>query len=356
VTRILTVEYNRPMAFADFPKPAPSVELLQRSLLRGRLAHAYLFSGDSTDALEPVARTLAKTLNCDASPDQVSTRAEADSCDRCSACRRIDTFNHPDVLWIRPESKLRIITIGQIREVMHTINLKPTEARWKVTVIVGADRLNTQAANAFLKTLEEPPPRSILLLLSTEPQRLIETIRSRCLRLHFADATSQPVKFDDEPWLTGFAAAAARPQPSLIGRYQLLGEFLKRLAHIRQSVETLVTERSPLESHSDIDPDLREKWENELNASVEAEYRRQRADLLGALHCWLRDVWISTHTPQHHLLSLPGLQPHSASLAARLSPRTALENLQTWEQTRRILDTNVQEALALEVGFLKLTL
>jgi DNA polymerase III subunit delta' len=343
------------MAFADFPELASSIRLLQRSLQQDRLGHAYLFTGHDPAPLEAMARTLAKTINCMGASAPGGGPISSDSCDHCSSCRRIDAFQHPDVLWVRPESKLRAITISQIRDVMHAVNLKPAEARWKVTVIVGADRLNVQAANAFLKTLEEPPPRSILLLLSTEPQRLLDTILSRCLRLNFSSALFQPISHEQQIWLEEFAATAAKPQTSLVGRYQLLGHVLGRLAKTRESVEAMVSGLSPLHSRGDMDSDLKEKWEYELNAAIEAEYRRQRADLLNALHWWLRDVWICAHTSKSEFLRLPSLQAHALTMARRLSTTTALSNLQIWERTRRSLDTNVQEALALEVGLLQLS-
>jgi DNA polymerase III subunit delta' len=342
------------MAFADFPELASSFQLLQRSLQQERLGHAYLLTGDDSSSLESVARTLAKTINCVGASAPEGVPIRTDSCDYCTSCRRIDSFQHPDVVWVRPESKLRAITISQIREVMHTVNLKPAEARWKATVIVGADRLNVQAANAFLKTLEEPPPRSILLLLSTEPQRLPDTILSRCLRLNLSNVPSPTINQEQLSWLEEFAATAAKPQASLIARYQLLGQILGRLARTRESVESAVSGTSPLHSRGDIDADLKEKWEYELNAAIEAEYRRQRADLLNVLHWWLRDVWICVHTSKLEFLRLPNLQAHALTIARRLSTTTALANLQTWERTRRSLDTNVQEALALEVGLLQL--
>src|SRR5258708_5858449 len=174
------------MAFKDFPEQQNVVQLLQRSLERGRLGHAYLFCGTELGELEGVARTLAKTLNCEQPPRRSTSGLPLDCCDSCAICRKIDSENHPDVFWIRPESKMRIITVEQMRELMQTVHLKPAQAALKVAVIVAADRLNVQAANAFLKTLEEPPADSTLILLSTEPQRMLETILSRCLRLNFA--------------------------------------------------------------------------------------------------------------------------------------------------------------------------
>ena len=116
------------MAFADFPEQKQSIELLQRSLDRGRLGHGYLFSGGALDQIEAVARTLAKVVNCENPPKRGASSLSLESCDACSSCRRIDSGNHPDVLWVRPESKSRIITIDQVRDLMRVLHLKPTEA------------------------------------------------------------------------------------------------------------------------------------------------------------------------------------------------------------------------------------
>src|SRR5438477_11735916 len=101
------------MAFKDFSEQAQGVGLLQRSLERGRLAHAYLFTGQQLDELEALARTLAKTLNC-RQPIKKG-RAAIDCCDQCLSCRKIEHANHADVRWVRPESKLRVIRIEQMR-------------------------------------------------------------------------------------------------------------------------------------------------------------------------------------------------------------------------------------------------
>jgi hypothetical protein len=120
-------------------------------------------------------------------------------------------------------------------------------------------------------------------------------------------------------------------------------------------VDETLTARSPLQRYEDVEKDLREKWEDELAAAIEAEYRRQRADLLLLVQWWLRDVWLSTLAAGGELLSFPQVAGAEA-VARRLTPRRALDNLQVLEQTQRLLHTNVQEALALEVGLLKLHL
>jgi DNA polymerase-3 subunit delta' len=339
------------MAFRDFSAQSQGVQLLQRSLARGRLGHAYLFTGDQLEALENLARTLAKTLNC--LQPVTANGVATDCCDECSSCKKINDEIHADIHWVRPESKSRVITIDQMRGLMREIQLKPAESPFKVAVVAGADRLNPQAANAFLKTLEEPPPKSVLILLSTEPSRLLETILSRCLRLNFTE-TARVLAPEHAVWLQQFSAAAAG-QKSLLGRYRLLDSLLQRLGAIKAQTEEFLTARSPLEKYGDAEKDLREKWETELTAAIEAEYRRRRAEVLLLLQWWLRDVWLHTLAAGEALLHLPEIAG-ADEVAHRLTPHQARENLQVLENTQRLLHTNVQEALALEVGLLKLQL
>ncbi len=343
------------MAFKDFQEREQGVQLLQRSLARGRLAHAYLFTGHQLDELEALARTLAKTLNCQ---QPVRSRPEApatDCCDACLSCRKIDGENHGDVQWVRPESRSRIITIEQIRDLSRQVNLKPNEAEFKVAVVVAADRLKTEAANAFLKTLEEPPPKSVLVLLTTDPSRLLETILSRCLRLNFGGAGAQQLDAAQLAWLAQFSDLAADETKSLLSRYRLMDALLRRLAELKTEVEKRLSERSPLQRYEDADKDLRERWEDELTAAIEADYRRRRGELLLSVQWWLRDIWLLCLHAGPASLSFPQLAG-SARVAQRLSPQQALENLGTLEQIQRFLHTNVQESLALEVGLLKLHL
>lgn len=341
------------MALAQLSHGNDSVRLLQRSLERGRLGHAYLFSGIDLAELERVARALAKTLVCDQPPERAGAGLPTDSCDGCLACRKVEEETHPDVIWVRPESKLRVVTIDQMRDLMQTIHLKPTQAAFKVGIIVSAERLNVQAANAFLKTLEEPPSDSIIILLTTEPQRILETIVSRCLRLNFASGTAHQQSPEFLAWIEQFAATAAGEQRSLLNRYQLLSIVLNRLNETKSKVSETLSKRSPLERYEDLEPKTRERFETELDAAIEAEYRRQRTDLLAGLEWWLRDVWLHT-LGLGGGSSFRGLKGLTENVAKRLRTAEALKNIETIEQTQGLLATNVQEALALEVGFLRL--
>jgi DNA polymerase-3 subunit delta' len=358
------------MAFRDLTAEKHGIELLQRSLEQGRLGHAYLFAGHDISRLEALAASLAKTLNCQ---NAVKRHGLAiDCCEKCLNCQKIEHGNHADVLWVRPESKLRVIKMNQVtrrddsppRVLLEFVNLKPTESAYKLGVIVCADRMNEQAANAFLKTLEEPPQNSILVLLTTEPERVLETIRSRCLRLMFGGEGRRELPPPLKAWLASFSEMAAAGQKTLLGRYRLMDVLLKRLNELKAGIEEGLTARSPLQHHKDAEKDLQEKWEDELKAAIEAEYRRQRTELLAVLQAWLRDVWFhalakgadaAQPASSKELLNFPDLAG-TTDVAGRLSSRQALENLQVMEGLQQVLHTNVQEALALEVGLLKLTL
>lgn len=341
------------MAFADFPAQTQGVTLLQRSLQRGRLGHAYLFSGADLPLLEALARTLAKTLNCQ---QPIVTDGKAtDCCDACPTCQKIDGEAHGDVYWVRPESKSRIVSVDQMRELMRAIQLKPNDAQFKIAVIGAADRLNPQAANAFLKTLEEPPSKSVLILLTTEPGRILETIISRCLRLNFGGEGARTWDDATQNWLNRFGEMAGAEQKSLLGRYRLMDVLAARLTELKTTVEAELTAKSPLEKYDDVEKDLRERWEDELKAAIEAEYRRRRGELLLGLQWWLRDVWLHTLATGREFLSFPDADG-PANVARRISAPQARDNLRVLEQMQRLLFTNVQEALTLEVGLLKLHL
>src|SRR5262249_26460614 len=138
------------------------VQAFDRVVRRGRLAHAYLFTGLPGVGKRLFAEELAKALLCEQPP---GPRLEA--CDRCPACALVDAGTHPDLyVATRPEESLEL-PIEVVRELCRSFALKSARGRGKVAILDDADDLNVAAANCFLKTLEEPPPRSVLLVIGT---------------------------------------------------------------------------------------------------------------------------------------------------------------------------------------------
>jgi DNA polymerase-3 subunit delta' len=262
---------------------------------------------------------------------------------------------HPDVTWIRPGKKSRVISVAQIRSLIGVAALRPTEARYKIGIVTGADRMRIEAANAFLKTLEEPPPDSVLILLTTDADRLLETIISRCLRLNFSSGI---IRVDDTVavWLTEVANHLSAEKPSLLLRYRMLQSLLVALGDAREKIEEALSAVSPLQTFPDATSEQRERWEDELDAAVEAEYRRRRGEFLAGFHAWLRDLWIHSLGGDGDIF-LPQLSEFSQRLGRRIAAADAQANLEHWERTQRLLlSTNAQEGLVLEVGLLRLRL
>jgi DNA polymerase III subunit delta' len=179
----------------------PGIAVIERAIARRRLSHSLLLHGDDLGTLVGVAHAIAdRLLN---TPD---------------ARARFPVKDHPDYLALRPKGKMRIIPIGKtdspepgtMRDFLPKLYVTPAVAPQKVAILYEADRMNPESANAFLKTLEEPPARTTLLLLTTRPYALLPTIRSRVLHFRFPSA-AEPVSADGwSAWLEDYRAWLSR--------------------------------------------------------------------------------------------------------------------------------------------------
>lgn len=164
------------MAFKDIVGHDRQKSMLQ-GLIRGqRIPSSLLFKGDEGVGKRLTAVNFIKAINC-------NNQSDSDCCDRCQSCRRFDALIHPDLYLLEEEEAE--IKIDRIRELDSFIYTKPLEVKKKAVIIDDAHKMNLNAQNAFLKTLEEPPPDCLLILISSMPDLLLDTIRSRCLQLAF---------------------------------------------------------------------------------------------------------------------------------------------------------------------------
>jgi DNA polymerase-3 subunit delta' len=164
------------MALNDIVGQERALKILFGMLKRNRVPSAMLFSGDTGIGKRLAAVSYAKALNC-------LDPAGFDCCDACASCKKIDAASHPDVTFTFPEKGE--IKIDAVRKLEETLFLKSLEGRKKIAIVDDADAMNINAANAFLKTLEEPPQDSLIILLSSNPGSLPDTIRSRCIAIRF---------------------------------------------------------------------------------------------------------------------------------------------------------------------------
>lgn len=173
---------------------------------RGRLGQAYLFAGPEGVGKRLFARELVKALLCEKPP------AALTACDHCPACAQVEAGTHPDVFTLRTPEGKHELPVDEMREFCARMALKPSRGLRKVGIIEDADDFNEESANSFLKTLEEPPPGSLLLLLATSTDRQLPTILSRCQVARFA-----PLKPEDlRAILTANGVADAAQRDRLI--------------------------------------------------------------------------------------------------------------------------------------------
>ncbi|MEO0453215.1 MAG: hypothetical protein AAFY98_03645 [Verrucomicrobiota bacterium] len=235
------------------PFPASKVlEKIQQARSEDRLAHAYLLSGLEPESLESLALKMAESM-LDGAPTE-----------------------HPDCHIIRPESKSRRITIAQIRALEHDLRLKAYQAENKVALILAADRMcagSAEPANAFLKTLEEPPSHCQLILTTDRPDQILATIRSRCLVLPIQGGSSAPLN-DHHDFVESWITSSGQSIERAYRRAALTIQYWRELKN-----EALKNEKQA--SGQDLDPAA-------LDARAESQFQLERDQSIAAL---IRSIW-----------------------------------------------------------------
>ena len=313
------------MAFA----PPVALDYLRRAHAGGRLGHAYLLVGAEV-AFEVATQLAAMVVG--ANPSAV--------------------LAHPDVHIVEPESKSRRIVVEQVRVLESSLRLRASAAGGrKVGILREADRLQPQASNAFLKTLEEPPADSLLLLLSAQPESLMETILSRCIKVTLqGPADAGEAGSPEESALLGLLIREAHGQStsepvSVPAAYRLLREFSGLLAAARARLQgdaDASLEREEEHYAQTTDGSWLAEREAYYKSLTEARYVAERTRLVAALARWWGDA-LRRQAAAGPDMGTDGLAA-TADILRRLAAIDAL---------RENLDRNIQEALALEVAFLQ---
>ena len=215
------------MPFRDITGHQRLVELLARSIAGGTLPPSLLFAGPAGLIKRQTSLAVAQAFNC-LNPRTTDTRGQAmtDACGVCAACTRIQRGVHPDVVVVEP-GDTGAIRIDQIRDVVERSAYRPFEGRRRVVVIDEADAMMASAQNALLKTLEEPPSLSVFVLVTTRPDVLLATVRSRCIRLVFAEPGREQVDVEARAIaesVLAHASATTDPGRRLEGAKDLLAK------------------------------------------------------------------------------------------------------------------------------------
>ena len=304
-------------------------EQLQQTVASDRIAGAYLFVGPTGIGKETVARYFAQLIFCqqDTQPPTV--------CGTCLACRKVDSGNHPDLQFIRPEGSL--LKIGQIRELQKQIIYEPLEARRKVYILTDVDRMNDAAENALLKTLEEPPASSVLILLTSNIRVLLPTTRSRCqiLQLH-----PMPTQELAEILVERFSVAPEQATTLAIAADGVIGKALTQL----EKGDVLTEEVPEILKITD-----------RLAAFRLAEHFKDNPESLGELVTWYRDLLFLQQGAPTELITHIHSVEELRHIVPRYSHLRLQQAIQTVFDTKSLIEnTNTNATLALEVMCLKL--
>ncbi len=313
-----------------------ALSLLTRAREARRLAHAYLFTGHEGSGKRRLAAQFASVL---------LERPVQDW----------PPVPHPDLHIVEPESKSRRIIIDQIRELEHALRLRPSMASVRIAILVNAERLQPQAANAFLKTLEEPPRDTHILLLSAHPEMLLATILSRCLRVPLAPPALAVQLTDAERALLDSAAHCFRLQPKTIPRLLALSRDIqshlatRKEAILKSCDAALKQEKSAWADN--IDRDWLDRREDYYAALGDAAYRAERERLVLLLSEWWGDrLRALVGAPALAKLSENAAEPGPGALCIE-EILLAIERL---EALRDALGRNAQESLAFDAALLGL--
>lgn len=326
-----------------------SFELIKSAHERKRLAHAFLITGALGSGKEELASRIVSLLND-------SDSAGGNDLFGDPIIQTTIPLDEQESSWvrvIRPRSKSRRISVNEIRDLEHTLQLAAPAATTKVGIIVDADRMNEQAENAFLKTLEEPPAGSLLLLLSTKPQRLLPTILSRCVQVKLTGGRSLGTDGGDE-LIASLNKVVSHGFGNPISALQLKSVFTSFLETKKAETEAAAKAAAKEESAAYRDATdgswLKER-EDFHKAAAEADYLEARNRYLDVVLAWLADLLrIKTGSDG---LDFPESATQLRAIAEQESIFKITKRLEALEKLRQTLDTNASEPLALEVGFLK---
>ncbi len=310
-------------------------QLLLHARQSGRLPHALLFTGSATAGTHHLALAMAAELN----------GAQAQT---------LETLRHPMCRVLRPGSKSRKILIEDIRGVEPFLALRADKGETKLVIILEADRMMEEAANAFLKTLEEPPSQTVIILITEQPSRLLTTILSRCVRVPLHDS-SHTLHLTEAQ--RAFLPAVSEALPlvgSDVAALALRADFQALLAERKELITKRLTAAVKAEAKAIAEgTDIRD-WEarqkDATAALIETEYLAEREQMLELLSlCLGQAVLLASHAPD-----VQPLTPEIAGLATAQPVAELLRRMRALEALRTDLNFNVNEALTLDSHLLNI--
>ncbi len=323
-----------------------SVSNILAMLAKNSLAHALLFSGIKGLGKENIAKNLAMIVNCTSAAEPGSYSDEPSdffsiACKTCNACKKIISCHHPDVLTIETSGK--VIKIGQIRDLCKTLQIKPVEALQRVIIINDAEKMNTEASNALLKMLEEPPQSTLFILIAKQTSDLLPTITSRCQQIAFKPVSSEQIKlyiqnkYNLPPKDASIIASISHGSP------ELADTFIDNPALLNKR-NWIFSEFSSLKSKTVKDC--------MIFAEILSKRKDEVADLLDLLLTYIRDMIIVKDCPDK--LINQDFTEEITNLSGTISSTSLLLIADQIQNTLKTLRTNASLKPTLELLVLKM--
>lgn len=342
------------MPLAEFQDLFPDLcRRLLASRRAGRVGQGYLLVGDAPDRLGRFATAWAQVLACR------TPTPEGDACGRCDPCTRLADGSYPERIDLGPESKTRQIVVDAMREFDNRLNLATDALQPKIGVISEAECMGLEAQNSFLKTLEEPPPNTLLLLWTTQPRLLLPTIRSRCQVVALLSNRADYAALR-ERGLFRVLAPLRRQAGAALG--------LRTSAHLQALFAELQAEAernvgsTPTEERwavlAEEDKNLQKRLREQHETRVAAEYVRLRRLVEDGIQAWFLQQRLRAAGVRPDLLPHPDLLdalPDGPGSASPPSPDEADEDLRFVAHLLRALRASLNEALALDSFCLAVT-
>ena len=339
-------------------------ELIESAYERGRLGHAFIISGTKHAGVESLTTRVVNLINRD--EEKEDEGEGGDMFDLFGEVEGVDKAPEPEaenlqelegelVRIVRPQMKSRIIPVDAMRELEKSMFKTARKGKYKVGVIVDADRMRTEAANAFLKTLEEPPNGSILFLLTASPERLLTTILSRCVNIPLIAENDVREELEGEQEMLTTLLRNAKVGFNSVSRALTIKSVFATILNKRKLAIGKVYEASLKEEQNHYKNTTDGEWlkdrEKHYESLTQSDYIFERSKFIDLLILWLGDlVRIKSGAPR---LDFQQFEAGMVEAASNESLESLIQRMDAMEELRGLFETNVSEALALEVCFMK---
>lgn len=329
-------------------------KLIKAAHERGRMAHAFLIIGQEEDGTHRLASRMVSMLNSKVEqPATFDLFGEPASPSEESDIKPFDELEDELVRILKTEKKSRIISANAMREFEKSFYTSAPKGKWNIGIIAEADRMNDSSSNAFLKTLEEPPQQTLLILLTSKPEQLLTTILSRCVKINLIKGSHSP-STSEMQLIQSIASQCKNGFESDISALRMKSLFTAILAERRADltkVYDLALKDEQLQYAKSTDGTWLKEREDYYKARTEIDYLFERSQLMDTMVSWFGDIVRKKCDFPH--LDFPQLKKLTTQLAESEETSSLMLRMNSLENLRDALNTNADEKLALEVGFMQ---